>query len=41
MKKALVAVSNSQLRLQVDFRGLIGELVLNIPNPPSDRLWFG
>ncbi|XP_026474776.1 testis-expressed protein 2-like [Ctenocephalides felis] len=41
VKKALVAVSNSQLRLQVDFRGLIGELVLNIPNPPSDRLWFG
>lgn len=41
IKKAMEGVSNTELRLKVDVKGLIGTLVLNIPPPPSDRVWIG
>jgi len=34
-------VSNTRLMLTVEVNGLVGTLVLNIPPPPSDRLWYG
>lgn len=36
-----VGVSNTDLRLKVEVRGLFGNLVLNMPPPPSDRIWVG
>jgi len=33
-------VSNTRLMLTVEVKGLVGKLVLNIPPPPSDRLWY-
>lgn len=41
IKKAMEGVSNTELRLKVDVKGLVGTLVLNIPPPPSDRVWIG
>lgn len=41
IKKAMEGVSNTELRLKVDVKRLVGTLVLNIPPPPSDRVWIG
>ncbi|XP_047001749.1 testis-expressed protein 2 [Schistocerca americana] len=41
IKKAMEEVSNTRLLLSVELRGLVGTLTLNIPPPPSDRLWYG
>ncbi|XP_022917280.2 testis-expressed protein 2 isoform X1 [Onthophagus taurus] len=41
IKKAMQDISNTDLRLKVEFKRCIGTLVLNIPPPPSDRIWFG
>lgn len=41
IKKAIEGVSNTRLMLTVEVNGLVGTLVLNIPPPPSDRLWYG
>lgn len=41
IKKAMEGVSNTELRLKVEVRGIFGTLVLNIPPPPSDRVWIG
>lgn len=41
IKKAMEGVSNTRLFLSVEVRGLVGTLVLNIPPPPSDRIWYG
>ncbi|XP_019869679.2 testis-expressed protein 2 isoform X2 [Aethina tumida] len=41
IKKAMEGVSNTDLRLKVEMRSLIGTLVLNMPSPPSDRVWIG
>lgn len=37
----LTGVSNTDLRLKVEIKELIGTLVLNIPTPPTDRVWIG
>ncbi|XP_046660797.1 testis-expressed protein 2 isoform X2 [Homalodisca vitripennis] len=34
-------VNENNLQLIVEVKGLLGTLVLNIPPPPSDRLWYG
>lgn len=36
----LLGVSNTELRLKVEVQTLVGTLVLNIPPPPSDRVWI-
>lgn len=41
IKKAMEGVSNTDLRLKVEVKSLVGTLVLNIPPPPSDRIWIG
>ncbi|KAK3091537.1 hypothetical protein FSP39_020588 [Pinctada imbricata] len=41
VKKAMEGVSNTPLILTVECRFLSGELALNIPFPPTDRLWYG
>ncbi|XP_044252894.1 testis-expressed protein 2 isoform X2 [Tribolium madens] len=41
IKKAMEGVSNTDLRLKVEIKELVGTLVLNIPSPPSDRIWIG
>ncbi|XP_065317500.1 uncharacterized protein LOC135925874 isoform X3 [Gordionus sp. m RMFG-2023] len=41
IKKGMEAVSNTPLILTVELNYLEGILVFNLPNPPSDRLWYG
>ncbi|XP_056641762.1 testis-expressed protein 2 isoform X3 [Diorhabda sublineata] len=41
IKKAMEGVSNTHLRLKVEVKSLVGTLVLNIPPPPTDRIWIG
>ncbi|KAK4874750.1 hypothetical protein RN001_014110 [Aquatica leii] len=41
IKKAMEGVSNTDLCLKVELKDLTGTLVLNIPPPPSDRMWIG
>ncbi|KAL1117285.1 hypothetical protein AAG570_004611 [Ranatra chinensis] len=39
VKKAMEGVSNTNISLIVEVKGLVGTLVVNIPPPPSDRVW--
>lgn len=39
IKKAMTEVSNTRLILTVEVQKLSGTLAINIPPPPSDRLW--
>lgn len=41
VKKAMEGVSNTPIVLTVELVSLSGTLVLNVPPPPSDRLWYG
>ncbi|XP_026281870.2 testis-expressed protein 2 isoform X1 [Frankliniella occidentalis] len=41
IKKAMEGVSNTRIMLSVELKGLVGTLAVNIPPPPSDRLWYG
>lgn len=41
VKKAMEEVSNTPLVLTVELRFLSGTLAVNIPPPPTDRLWYG
>ncbi|KAK9887753.1 hypothetical protein WA026_000068 [Henosepilachna vigintioctopunctata] len=41
IKRAMEGVSKTDLRLKVEVRALEGTLVLNIPPPPTDRIWVG
>lgn len=41
IKKAMEGVSNTDLSLKVELKGFVGTLVLNMPPPPSDRVWIG
>ncbi|XP_077293925.1 testis-expressed protein 2 isoform X2 [Arctopsyche grandis] len=41
VKRALEEVSNTDLKLSVELYGLVGCLTINIPPPPSDRVWIG
>lgn len=40
IKKAMEGVSNTRIMLSVELKGLVGTLAVNIPPPPSDRLWY-
>ncbi|KAK7113322.1 testis-expressed protein 2-like [Littorina saxatilis] len=41
IKRAMENVSNTPLQLQVTVKNLVGKMVVNVPHPPSDRLWYG
>lgn len=41
LQRALVGVSNTRIELSVEVRHLAGTLALNVPPPPTDRLWYG
>ncbi|XP_044731430.1 testis-expressed protein 2 isoform X2 [Chrysoperla carnea] len=41
IKKAMEGVSKTELKLRVELRGLVGVLTVNIPPPPSHRIWIG
>lgn len=34
-------VSNTEIKLSVEIQYLSGTLAVNIPSPPSDRVWIG
>ena len=39
IKKAMEEVSNTRLILTVELRSLLGTLAVNVPPPPTDRIW--
>ncbi|KAK7507902.1 hypothetical protein BaRGS_00000867 [Batillaria attramentaria] len=41
IKRAMENVSNTPLQLAVQLKSLVGKLAVNVPPPPSDRLWYG
>ncbi|XP_065158108.1 testis-expressed protein 2 isoform X1 [Atheta coriaria] len=41
IKKAIEGVSNTDVGLKLELKALKGCLVVNVPPPPSDRIWFG
>ncbi|GAB1607864.1 testis-expressed protein 2-like isoform X1 [Argonauta hians] len=41
IKKAMEGVSNTPLVLTVEVHSLNGVLTINVPPPPTDRLWYG
>ena len=40
IKKAMEGVSNTRLLLDVEVKNIAGTLAINIPPPPTDRLWY-
>ena len=40
VKRAMEGVSNTPLMLSVELRSMIGTLSVNIPPPPTDRIWY-
>lgn len=41
IRRAMEGVSNTEIRFIVNISGIEGCLLVNIPPPPSDRLWYG
>lgn len=41
VQRALENVRNTDICLRVEVKSISGRLCINIPPPPSDRLWFG
>ncbi|KRT81306.1 hypothetical protein AMK59_5952, partial [Oryctes borbonicus] len=41
IKRAMQEFSNTDLRLKVEVKKCVGRLVINVPPPPSDRVWVG
>ncbi|XP_008560812.1 testis-expressed protein 2 [Microplitis demolitor] len=41
VRRAMEGVSNTEIRLMVSVSSIEGCLSVNIPPPPSDRLWYG
>ena len=39
IKRAMEGVSNTRLELRVELKSMIGTLAVNVPPPPTDRLW--
>ena len=40
IKKAMEEVSNTRLMLTVELKSVVGVLAVNIPPPPTDRIWW-
>lgn len=41
IKKAMEEVSNTRLILNVEMKAVVGTLAVNIPPPPTNRIWCG
>lgn len=41
VKRAMEGVSNTEIRLMVSVSSIEGCLAVNVPPPPSDRIWYG
>ncbi|KAK0168955.1 hypothetical protein PV327_002711 [Microctonus hyperodae] len=41
VRRAMEGVSNTEIRLMVSVSSIEGCLSINIPPPPSDRIWYG
>nr|CAH8869916.1 unnamed protein product [Trichobilharzia regenti] len=41
VQRGMERLSNTPIVLQVEIQMLSGQLLVNIPPPPSDRLWYG
>lgn len=41
IKRAMEGLSKTEIKLTVEVQYLAGTLALNIPPPPSDRVWIG
>ncbi|KAJ8683283.1 hypothetical protein QAD02_019075 [Eretmocerus hayati] len=41
VKRAMEGVSNTEIRLMVSVSSIEGCLSVNVPPPPSDRIWYG
>lgn len=41
IRRAMEGVSNTEIRFMVSISSIEGCLLINIPPPPSDRLWYG
>ncbi|XP_011648050.1 testis-expressed protein 2 [Pogonomyrmex barbatus] len=41
IRRAMEGVSNTEIRFMVSVSSIEGNLLVNIPPPPSDRLWYG
>ncbi|XP_028968882.1 testis-expressed protein 2 [Galendromus occidentalis] len=41
VKRKMEEFSNTDLKLTIQLTSLVGRLALNIPPPPTDRLWYG
>ena len=39
VKRAMEQVSNTRIVLSLEVNQLVGTMALNIPPPPTDRLW--
>lgn len=39
IQKAIAGVSRTKLKLSLEIKGCVGTVAVNIPPPPSDRLW--
>ncbi|XP_041977923.1 testis-expressed protein 2 [Aricia agestis] len=41
VKRGMEALSNTDIKLQLELVGLDGTLAINVPPPPHDRIWLG
>ncbi|KAL0278543.1 UNVERIFIED_CONTAM: hypothetical protein PYX00_000340 [Menopon gallinae] len=41
VQRAIAGVSAMKLRLLLEFKSCIGTIVVNVPPPPNDRIWYG
>lgn len=41
IRRAIEEVSNTRLELNVEVKSLSGVLAINVPPPPTDRIWYG
>ncbi|XP_059476550.1 testis-expressed protein 2 isoform X2 [Neocloeon triangulifer] len=41
IRRAMEEMSNTRVMVHVELKALVGVLAINIPPPPSDRLWYG
>lgn len=40
IRRAIEEVSNTRLELNVEVKSLSGVLAINVPPPPTDRIWL-
>jgi len=40
IRRAMEEMSNTRVMVIVELKALVGVLAVNIPPPPSDRIWY-